>query len=109
MHKDFKKLFSSVKVTSKKGGSVASDSVMSSIRGGERFPYRLHHGSGPIMGLPSSSLNQPVDNMSYSMATNYAQPLTPNIPHSTTTMLYPSYYASFYPLLTQSGGRCNKK
>ena len=108
MRKDFKKLFSSVKVT-KKGGSVASDNVMNSIRGGERFPYRLHHGSGPATGLPIDSLNQPLDNMPSGMATSYAQPLTPNISNSTTTMIYPSYYNSFSPLLTQSGGLRKKK
>lgn len=109
MHnKDFKKFFSSIKVTSKIGGSVASDNVMNCIKGGKRFNYRLHHGASPPMGIPIDTLSHTVDNMSSSMTSHTSQPLTPNIPF-TNNIVFPSYYTSFYPLLTQSGGCGNKK
>ena len=101
LKKDYGLFFNSVRC--KKGGSLASDNVMNVLQNelwakGGKLKYRLHHGAGA--GLPAASLTQPISNMSSSMATNFAQPLTPTIP-SSTSMIYPNYYTSFSPLLTQ--------
>jgi len=106
LKKDFRLFLNSAKI--KKGGSLASDNVMNVIQNelwtkGGKLKYRLHHGAGTGTGIPAPSLTQPLNNMTNSMAVHYAQPLTPEIP-SSTNMIYPSYYTTFSPLLTQAGG-----
>ena len=101
LKKDYSLFFNSVRC--KKGGSLASDNVINVLQNelwakGGKLKYCLHHGAGT--GLPAASLTQPINNMPASMATNVAQPLTPSIP-SSTSMIYPDYYTSFSPLLTQ--------
>lgn len=95
---DYQMFFDSLSSSKKKGGSLASDNVMIATQGG-RIKYRLHHGAGS--GLPTASLDSPPV-MSSSVATNYVQPLTPSIP-SNNTVLFPAYYGTFSPALTQVG------
>ena len=112
---NFKHFFDSFNTKPKtSGGSLASDNVVSSLKlhsgGREKSNYRLCHSQqgGLSTAMPAASLDTTLNNMPNSMQTTYAQPLTPVIP-TATNMIYPSYYADFYPLLTQSAGRRQNK
>lgn len=112
---DYIKALNKYRISRQTGGSLASDNVMNNVENsfdrliGGKLKYKLHHrGGNPTVptSLPAASLSQTLNNMSSSMMTSYAQPLTPNI-QATNTMMFPSYYANFNPLLT-NGGRKSK-
>jgi len=102
MERDFKQFFDSfaTEVQVKKGGGRH---------------YTLFNGSGgdPSLTLPAATLDGPAANMSSSMATHFAQPLTAYIPE-TNVMEFPAdMYGHFNPLLTNGaaggGRRCKNK